>query len=236
MLPPLLLLTASAATGSTPSLRRLISRRPLLSAGAAAALGWSINAGRPRVYATVADIPDDEFRRHATLRCRVVKVSDGDTLRCEHEPLWSALIPSAGGPKKGKLSARSLSVRLYAIDAPETAKAGRPGQPLGGAATAFVSAAVLGKLVQVKLLSRDQYGRAVGVVSVGALRRRDLSEALLSQGLAFVYRGGGAQYDGDRARWDRLEAAARRQRRGVWATGGAVETPAEYKRRGRARV
>jgi len=155
MLPPLLLLTASAATGSTPSLRRLISRRPLLSAGAAAALGWSINAGRPRVYATVADIPDDEFRRHATLRCRVVKVSDGDTLRCEHEPLWSALIPSAGGPKKGKLSARSLSVRLYAIDAPETAKAGRPGQPLGGAATAFVSAAVLGKLVQVSGHFRD---------------------------------------------------------------------------------
>ena len=77
---------------------------------------------------------------------------------------------------------------------------------------------VRGEKVRVQLLSRDRYGRAVAAVSYGGgLRPRDLSEDLLAEGLAVVYRGAGAQYDGPIARWDRLEADAKRRSRGIWA-------------------
>lgn len=53
--------------------------------------------------------------------------------------------------------------------------------------------------VRIKLLSRDQYARAVCSVSYPGLfwpLRKDLSEELLKEGLAVMYRLKGAQYDG----------------------------------------
>ena len=59
-----------------------------------------------------------------------------------------------------------------------------------------------------------------------------LAEELLADGLAYVYRGAGAEYDGPIERWDRIEAMAKARGRGVWAAGAAAaETPAEYKRK-----
>ena len=87
--------------------------------------------------------------------------------------------------------------------------------------------------MRVKLLSRDQYQRAVCTVTYRkGLRRKNLSEELLSRGYATVYRQGGAQYDSDRGvtRWDKLEAKAKSQGKGIWAAGSAAVDPAAYKR------
>ena len=96
---------------------------------------------------------------------------------------------------KGKLSENTILVRIAAVDAPETAKFGKPGMPLGAEATEFVKAKVLERRVRVRCYSRDQYGRIVGAVEYGVWPwRRDLSTELLKRGLASVYRQAGAVY------------------------------------------
>ena len=59
----------------------------------------------------------------------------------------------------------------------------------------------------------------------------DISEQLLLNGLGVVYRQGGAQYDGSISRWEELENAAIRHKKGIWVNGkGAAELPSDYKK------
>lgn len=89
----------------------------------------------------------------------VVKITDGDTYRIRHV---NKAFPNP--TYTGLLSEHTIVVRIAAVDTPETAKFGNSGQKLGSAATDFVSERLLKKKVCVKLLSRDQYGRVVGLV------------------------------------------------------------------------
>ncbi|KAJ2006005.1 putative endonuclease lcl3 [Coemansia sp. RSA 2322] len=55
---------------------------------------------------------------------------------------------------------------------------------------------------------------------------------MLRAGYATIYRGGNAQYDGQKERLEQIEAAAKRAKRGIWGLRqGQYESPAEYKRR-----
>ena len=160
------------------------------------------------------DEPASAFREKVTLRATVVKVTDGDSLRVRHLPLLRS------APEG------TLKIRLCAVDAPETAHFGNKAQPLGEAAKQFVKDKVEGRTVKVKLLSRDQYGRAVGRVTYAGglcrLQKKDVSEELLDAGLATVYRKGGAQYDGDLKTWDTIEARAKANKRGIWQNNKAT--------------
>mmetsp|Transcript_4311 Transcript_4311/g.14318 ORF Transcript_4311/g.14318 Transcript_4311/m.14318 type:complete len:203 (+) Transcript_4311:271-879(+) len=187
------------------------------------AVSYAAASNGLRRYETVDDIPAVMFRKRATVRGRVTRVTDGDTVRVRHEPrLRSA-------PRE------SLKVRLMAVDAPETAKWGNEGQPLGETAKAFVEDRLADKRVTVKLLSRDRYGRAVGRVTYRGglwnLRKRDIQEELLANGLASVYRGRGAQYDdpaNSSHHWDAIEAHAKKRQLGIWKDIEAND-PAKYK-------
>ena len=138
-------------------------------------------------------------------------------LRMRHLPgFWSSPAYT------GNLKDHTLAVRMYAIDTPETAKFGNPGQPYGDEATKFVEDKLLHKKINMKLLAKDRYGRALAVVTYeenGFLfmkgRQADISEELVKKGLAVIYRQGGAQYDGGIARWDKLEDTAKRQKIGI---------------------
>jgi micrococcal nuclease len=153
-------------------------------------------------------------------------------------------IPGVWAPSdfKGSLREHTLAVRLYAVDAPETAKNGNPGQPFGKEAAKFVQDKLMNKEVSLKLLAKDQYGRALATVTYeedGAMfmkgKRADISEELVKKGLAVVYRAGGAQYGGSIDKWNRLENAAKKQKLGIWSLSAKdLETPAEYKRRAAA--
>ena len=120
-------------------------------------------------FETVEDIPGSAFRAHRVLNCRVEKVSDGDTYRVTH--LGPPIVPppiaafvrrltanarAKPGKKSAPLSERTLQVRIAAVDTPETAKFGKEAQPLGDVATDFAKEQLLGRTVQVRLLSRDQ--------------------------------------------------------------------------------
>lgn len=179
-----------------------------------------------RRFGSVDDMPPWLFQKRTTIRGRVTAVTDGDTLRVQHIPRFRS--PPAS----------SLKIRLCAVDAPETAHFGRKGQPLGPVAQTFVADRVQGKLVRLRLLSKDRYGRAVARVSyrggVCGLAKCDISEELLAAGLATVYRRGGAQYDTpDSTHWDAIEAKAQAHRLGIWQDADTTEAnnPAAYKQR-----
>ncbi|KAJ1451060.1 hypothetical protein M885DRAFT_530796 [Pelagophyceae sp. CCMP2097] len=237
--------TDDSGSGAPSGAGAWVARRPLATV-AAVFLAGSIFGGAASTtvadsfsrYRTVDDVPSRAFKDHSTISAVVVKVSDGDTLRVRHAPPLDFLRPAAKTKAEGgsaRLADETLQVRLYAVDTPETAKFGNPGQDFGDTATALVSSKMgPGANVRVKLLAKDQYGRAVAAVSYASgpfgLTRADMSEELLRAGLARVYRQGGAEYDGGLAKWDAIEAEAKKSGRGIWADGGGAVDPAAYKR------
>lgn len=94
-------------------------------------------------------------------------VYDGDTL----------LLLTPGGNR--------LKVRLYGIDAPETAKPDKPGQPFGGAAKRALLSKVMGKGVSAEVIEIDQYQRPVAVIRYLG---RDINREMVAEGMAWAYR------------------------------------------------
>ena len=119
-----------------------------------------------------------------TYKGKVVRVADGDTITVLRDK-------------------RPQKIRLHGIDTPEKAQA------FGQQAKKFTTALVAGKVVRVKVMATDRYGRTVGVVHLGA---KCLNEALLRAGLAWHYK----QYSKSK-RYAALEVEARRKKRGLWA-------------------
>lgn len=128
-----------------------------------------------------------------TLRGMVRTVYDGDTLLLVAKPYGQ------------------IKVRLYGIDAPETAKPDRPGQPYAAVAQRVLMYKLLGKTVSLEVREQDQYGRAVGLVRLDG---RDINAEMVAEGLAWAYR----QYlQGSYAsEYLRLEEQARRRHSGLW--------------------
>lgn len=93
--------------------------------------------------------------------CRVVGVSDGDTLTC--------------------LAANNqqIKVRLSQIDAPESRQA------YGTAAKDKLSGLVFGKNVALNIQDKDRYGRTVAEVFIGNV---NTNKEMVKQGYAWAYR------------------------------------------------
>lgn len=183
-------------------------------------------------YETAQDIPSIYFREKRSIDAVVVKVTDGDTYRVRHIPSSNSKVEF-----EGKLSDHTIAIRIAAVDTPEISKFGNPGQRFGEEAKEFAQQRLLHKRVSIKMLSRDQYGRVVGLVRYREPRllffssTKDISEELLSEGLAVVYRQGGAQYDGSISEWDSLEQRAIDGKKGIWSKGKAnAELPSAYKK------
>jgi endonuclease YncB( thermonuclease family) len=161
------------------------------------------------------------------------RIIDGDTIRVRHCPTrFSCPKPD---PNTRRIYDSTMSIRLYGVDCPELQKrkSDAPSQPFAAEATDFTSDMVLGKTVRIKLLRKDQYGRAVAKVE-GRRRfppfsRRDVSSELVRNGFATIYTGGGAEYDGQRDTLEDLQAQAMKRKRGVWSLKDMV-SPAEFKR------
>jgi endonuclease YncB( thermonuclease family) len=188
-------------------------------------------AGAGGLYNNADDIPASVIKSHGSIYGRVIKVVDGDTMRIRHLP-WHPF-PSSSS-YTGKLSDNTISVRIYGVDAPEVAKFGNPDMFMGQEAKVYVEKRVDGKVVKVKLLRKDQYGRVVGNVSVRRtipfLPRMDLSMDLAKNGLATLYTGGGAEYDGHKEALISAIETAQKKKMGVWSNGVEnMVSPAQYK-------
>lgn len=203
----------------------------------ASCTGWGLVQ-----YETASDVPQQLFKERASIHALVEKITDGDTVKVRH------LASSNSRIYDGTMKDHTIIVRIAAVDTPETAKRGQAGQAYSVDAMAFTEKCLKGKEVQVKLLSRDQYGRVIGRIQYTETyffgmfkKKRDISEELLKAGLAVVYRQGGAQYDGSIEHWSALEKAAIQKGHGMWKHGKErVELPSEHKKKakseGRERV
>lgn len=95
------------------------------------------------------------------LTCRVVGISDGDTITClTHEK-------------------ERIRVRLARIDAPESK------QDFGARAKQRLSDKIYGKTIDLNIETTDRYGRAIGLIKIGD---RDINLEMVRDGFAWVYR------------------------------------------------
>lgn len=188
----------------------------------------------PQFY-TVADIPQYYFQDHRYIFGFVERVIDGDTVRVRHVPGYGMGRKIPEPLNQRGIANETLSIRLYAIDAPETGKNKRKtSQPFGEEATAFISDMVFQDMVRITLLRRDQYGRAVAQVETISNSpfsgSKDLSMELAKAGLAELYTGGGAEYNGQKNKFEDVIAQARRRRKGIWSLGDDFVSASQYKR------
>lgn len=114
-------------------------------------------------------------------------------------------------------------VRLWGIDAPEhdqTCVLAQAPYPCGRIAAKALSDLVRGKDVRCAKVDIDRYGRTVARCFVDG---QDLGAEMVRRGLALDYRRFSGGF------YSAAEAAARRERRGLWAS--TFERPSDWRRK-----
>jgi endonuclease YncB( thermonuclease family) len=123
--------------------------------------------------------------------CKVVKVTDGDTIHVLDQ------------------QRHRYKVRLAAIDAPEK------NQAYGHKSTQNLARMIAGQNVKVEYNKRDQYGRIVGKVLKNG---QDINLAQVVEGYAWHYKYyQREQSKTDRALYSAAETEARAQHVGLWS-------------------
>lgn len=141
----------------------------------------------------------------SSFEARVVRVSDGDSLRV-------------------LVNNQEVPLRLEGIDAPER------GQPWWRNSRQVLASLVAGRNVHVTISSHDRYGRAIALVRVqGQAGPRNVNLEMVASGSAWVYRA----YSRDPAKLA-AEADARRAGRGLWSLPESQRLPPwDYRRQQR---
>ena len=134
----------------------------------------------------------------------VVGITDGDTITVLNSK-----------------TLKDVKISLYGIDCPEGE------QPFSKKAKKFTSKLVYGRVVEVKVMDTDRYGRTVALVAVN---RQILNEELLKAGYAWVY----YQYCHKLIchAWADYQFAAKLDKRGLWRDPEPVP-PWEFRKKKR---
>lgn len=137
----------------------------------------------------------------------VTRVSDGDTIQ----------VTDHLGTK--------VKVRLYGIDAPETAKGSTLGQPFGEESFQALRQKVDRQPVRLDVMDIDKYKRLVAVVW---LSDRNINREMISDGAAWAYR----KYLGraHASEWVSDEEQARKAGKGLWRQSGNIQPPWEFRK------
>jgi len=140
----------------------------------------------------------------------VTHVSDGDTIHVTTTPEQT-----------------KLKVRLYGIDAQETAKGSKPGQPYGETAKAALVEMIGGKQVVLQIMDVDRYRRMVGLVWL-LHNERCANLDMIREGHAEAL----IQYlvEPYKREFMAAQAEAQAARRGIWAMPD-YETPSTFRKR-----
>ena len=210
-------------------------------------LGYRLPQYWNRHFRRITAVEELRIGGGSALRGRVMDVKDGDTFRWYHCPTpswwhsWS-VSQQLGNNNNNKTSSKrakqeQLAIRISTIDTPETAKFGSPGQPYGEEAKKCLSDLILHRMVDITVLSKDQYGRVVAHVNLVPRmpwwfgNGRSVEQYMLQRGMAEVYVGSGAVYGplGKQAYLD-MQTKAQEQKMGIWSLKNR-ESAAEFKAR-----
>lgn len=209
----------------------------LLSAGltAGAILSYKMYTRYVRRIRTYLDLTPDILDRQRKLYGRVTRVGDGDNFRFYHTPGgvflgwgWARHVPMS----RSALKDETLMIRLCGVDAPEAAHFGKPAQPYSAEALHWLQNYVNGRSVSITPFSIDQYKRVVARAQVWKWTgKKDVSAEMLRNGLGVVYESSyGAEFGNNESWYRKLEAAAKKKKRGLWSLGKKMVTPGEFKR------
>lgn len=163
----------------------------------------AVFSGSDSGAALAAPAADPRAEPGLVLSARLLKVTDGDSLRVQLD----------SGP---------IEIRLHGIDAPEL----RPRrQRFGPEATKVLTSLLTTTALEVEPVEQDRYDRMVARVFVNG---RDINAAMLEAGFAWAYRD---YLDSDTRHYCDLEAAARDAGRGIWVGDPADwHAPWEFRR------
>ena len=121
-----------------------------------------------------------------------------------------------------------LKIRLYGIDAPETKKPDKPGQPYGNIAKRTLMYKIIGRRVSAEIMDIDQYQRAVAVIRYEG---RDINREMVSEGMAWAYRQYlRGEYESE---YIGAENLARSRRSGLWRESNP-QPPWEFRKEHKA--
>ena len=134
----------------------------------------------------------------------VVGITDGDTITVLNSK-----------------TLKDVKIRLYGIDTPER------GQAFSKRGRQFTSEFAYGKVVEVKVMATDRYGRTVAMIYVD---KTLLNEEFVKAGLAWVY----WKYCHHPIceSWKNFQIGARMDKRGLWADPDRIP-PWEFRRKKR---
>jgi endonuclease YncB( thermonuclease family) len=134
----------------------------------------------------------------------VVGITDGDTITVLNNK-----------------TLKDVKIRLYGIDCPEQSQA------YSKKAKKFTSKLVYGKVVEVKVMDTDRYGRTVAMIYAD---KTLLNEELLKAGYAWVY----YEYCHELIchAWADYQFAAKLDKRGLWADPDPIP-PWEFRKKRR---
>lgn len=209
----------------------------LMTAGATASilLSYKFYTRYIRRIRSYLDLSHDILDGQRNLYGKVTRVGDGDNFRFFHTPGgiiagwgWLRKIPT----KPLELKDETLMIRLCGVDAPENAHFGKPAQPYSKEALEWLKGYLLDRYVTITPYSIDQYKRVVARAQVWKWTgRKDVSAEMLRHGLGLVYEGKiGAEFGDNEAWYRKLEAKAKRKKKGLWSLGRKLVTPGEFKR------
>ena len=116
---------------------------------------------------------------------------------------------------------KDVRIRLYGIDTPEK------GQAFSKKAKQFIFKMVYGKLVEVKVMATDRYGRTVAMIYAD---KTLLNEELVKAGLAWVYDFYCSEPICES--WKNFQLRARIDKRGLWRDPNPIP-PWEFRRKKR---
>jgi micrococcal nuclease len=143
-----------------------------------------------------------------TVTAMITKISDGDTVQ--------AITPE--GTK--------LKIRLYGIDAPETTKGKKPGEPFGNASRDYLASLVSRRSVKVEILDIDRYRRMVAILWLAG---QNVNQEMIAAGMAEAY----VEYlkKPYRTPFIQAEQEAKAQGKGIWSQGDRYERPSHFRKR-----
>lgn len=158
---------------------------------------------------TIAQAATEEEGSGSKTKAHVYYCSDGDTCRLSvaDRSMW-------------------LNVRLFGIDAPETAKKRlrKGGQPMGEAAKEFINKTIQDKDVMITQADLDPYNRPVVEIF---LDNQSVNLLMVEKGYAEVYRGKTKRID--RKKFENAEKLAKDAKIGIWTQSNYI-SPANFRK------
>ncbi len=160
---------------------------------------------------------------------KVVKISDGDTLRvvlCEKISLGECVEPPEGSSHR-----RDIKLRMLGIDAPELKQ-----QDWGTKAKSFLEAELADDkyiFIETDVEPKDRYGRLLAYVYDS--KKININQKMLEQGLVELYiLGENTKYANA---FKAAEAKARSEQLNIWSlTDGLEMSPSKYRKQQKLRL